>query len=401
MSSYNVVSDNVLNNNSSEQMGQIFTQSTQELATELATQELATELATQELATQELATQELATQNVINEPVINESNLAPLQIPEEDLLPPPPPRMRRENSVINWPDKSTYNMSNTTFDPPTQSFDPNPFDPTSFVPTSFDPPKKRQYFIQSFDQGLNPFDMEDTADHANKIHHSVVKSMDLTKELPKHDNTEPMDSTIILDETGSMESMGNEPKQSVRQYIEVQKESGFKVRCRIIRFAEYIKVMEKDIDDPTLNADDFKPDGMTALIDAVIYAILTATKPQHVNIITDGKDNSSVYKIGTLNTLIKRAEEAGWTFTFIGCTQDACEQGTQFQMSSQPINISDIEGAPPPPSLFDIMGQVSRQTSDKNQSYSSRQEDEDQDEEDEDQDEDQEIEPNSEPDLAD
>ena len=297
-------------------------------------------------------------------------------------------------------------MSNTTFDPPTQSF--QSFDPTqTFVPT-FEPPTKRQYFIQSFDLkpfDQNPFDMEDT-DHADKIHHSVVKSMDLTKELPKHDNTEPMDSTIILDETGSMESMGNEPKQSVRQYIEVQKESGFKVRCRIIRFAEYIKVMEKDIDDPTLNADDFKPDGMTALIDAVIYAILTATKPQHVNIITDGKDNSSVYKIGTLNTLIKRAEEAGWTFTFIGCTQDACEQGTQFQMSSQPINISDIEGAPPPPSLFDIMGQVSRQTSDKNQSYSSRQEDEDQDEEDEDeedqdQDQDQEIEPNSEPDLAD
>ena len=387
--------DNVVSYNSSEQMGQIFTQSTQLATQSTVTHPTVTEPEDIELSVNELLVnnpfinEPLVNEPLVNEPVINEP-LAPLQIPEED-MPPPPPRMRRENSVINWPNQSTYNMSNTTFDPPH-------FDSPNQSFQSFDPPTKRQYFIQSFDQGLNPFDMEDT-DHDDKIHHSVVKSMDLTKELPKHDNTEPMDSTIILDETGSMESMGNEPKQSVRQYIEVQKESGFKVRCRIIRFAEYIKVMEKDIDDPTLNADDFKPDGMTALIDAVIYAILTATKPQHVNIITDGKDNSSVYKIGTLNTLIKRAEEAGWTFTFIGCTQDACEQGTQFQMSSQPINISDIEGAPPPPSLFDIMGQVSRQTSDKNQSYSSRQEDEDQDEEDED--EDQEIEPNSEPDLAD
>jgi hypothetical protein len=302
--------------------------------------------------------------------------------------------MRRENSVINWPDQSTYK---TPFEP--TMFDPPPIHPIDSNP--FDPPKKRKYFIQSFDQDFKPFDVEDTEDHSNKIHHAIVKTMDLNKVLPRHDDTEPMDSTIILDETGSMESMGNEPKQSVRQYIKVQKESGFKVRCRIIRFAEYIKVMEKDIDDPTLNADDFKPDGMTALIDAVIYAILTATKPQHVNIITDGKDNSSVYKIGTLNTLISRAEEAGWTFTFIGCTQDACEQGTQFQMSSQPINISDIEGAPPPPSLFDIMGQLSRQTSQRNRSYISNQDYQEEDQDDDEQEQKEDHGPNSEPDLAD
>jgi hypothetical protein len=386
--------DNVVPN--SEQMGQIFSQSSEKIAEQIATESVTTESVANELLPIQINTNAMDTNAMDTNKMNTNEPLAPLQIPEED-MPPPPPRMRRENSVINWPDKSTYK---TPFEP--TMFDPPPIHPIDSNP--FDPPKKRKYFIQSFDQDFKPFDVEDTEDHSNKIHHAIVKTMDLTKVLPRHDDTEPMDSTIILDETGSMESMGNEPKQSVRQYIKVQKESGFKVRCRIIRFAEYIKVMEKDIDDPTLNADDFKPDGMTALIDAVIYAILTATKPQHVNIITDGKDNSSVYKIGTLNTLISRAEEAGWTFTFIGCTQDACEQGTQFQMSSQPINISDIEGAPAPPSLFDIMGQVSRQTSQRNRSYISNQDYQEEDQDDEEHDEDQEQEdhgPNSEPDLAD
>jgi hypothetical protein len=109
---------------------------------------------------------------------------------------------------------------------------------------------------------------------------------------------------------------------------------------------------------------------------------LTATEAQHVLITTDGDDNSSTYSIKTLNKLIERAEQAGWTFTFIGCTKEAYKQGTQFKMSSQPIDLTDptsgfsqstepyLDGTPPQnPSLFMAMGCVSDNTVRLNKQY--------------------------------
>ena len=178
-------------------------------------------------------------------------------------------------------------------------------------------------------------------------YHIVVRDLDLNKELPKRKPDTPMDTTLILDETGSMHSMKNEPVQSVNAYIKIQRESGFDVNIRIVRFAQVIKDMTRNVADPDLEIDDYEPDGMTALFDAVIYVILTSTSAQHVLITTDGDDNSSIYKIDTLNHLIKKAEHTGWTFTFIGCTKEAYKQGSQFRMSSQPIDVSDqIEGSP-------------------------------------------------------
>jgi hypothetical protein len=206
-----------------------------------------------------------------------------------------------------------------------------------------------------------------------KYDHTIVNQYDLYKELPIHNQSDVMDTTIILDETGSMRDMGTEPVESVNGYINVQKESGFAVKIRIIRFAQHILVMEKDVADPEINITDYEPDGMTALIDAVIFGILYADKPQHFIIVTDGKDNMSVKSIKEMNILIQRAETCGWTFTFIGCTKEAYNQGTQFSMSSQPISL-EREGAPPIP-LFSAMQQLSENTSKLNREYSTKRSD--------------------------
>ena len=207
----------------------------------------------------------------------------------------------------------------------------------------------------------------------DKYHHTIVQNYDLNKELPIHNQTDVMDTTIILDETGSMRDMGTEPVESVKGYIKGQQESGFAVKIRIIRFAENILVMEKDVADPEINIDDYSPDGMTALIDAVIFGILYADKPQHFIIVTDGKDNMSVKNIKEMNDLIERAELCGWKFTFIGCTKEAYNQGTQFRMSSQPISL-EREGAPPIP-LFSAMQQLSNDTARLNRDYSTKRSD--------------------------
>jgi len=224
--------------------------------------------------------------------------------------------------------------------------------------------RSNSYYMQQKPNNQNGYE---------KYDHTIVNQYDLYKELPIHNQSDVMDTTIILDETGSMRDMGTEPVESVNGYINVQKESGFAVKIRIIRFAQHLLVMEKDVADPEINISDYEPDGMTALIDAVIFGILYADKPQHFIIVTDGKDNMSVKNIKEMNDLIERAELCGWKFTFIGCTKEAYNQGTQFRMSSQPISL-EREGAPPIP-LFSAMQQLSNDTARLNRDYSTKRSD--------------------------
>lgn len=207
-----------------------------------------------------------------------------------------------------------------------------------------------------------------TYNNYHKYNHEIVMKYDIKKKLDVHNPNDVMDSTIIVDETGSMRDMGEEPIDSVNEYIKVQRDSGFPVKIRIIRFAQHISIKEGNVSDPGLNIDDYYPSGMTALFDAVIFGILYDVKPQHMIILTDGKDNTSVRTLRELNELIQRAESCGWKFTFIGCNKEAYDQGSQFTMSSQPINI-DCEGAPPKP-LLHAMRAASNNSATLNKEYS-------------------------------
>lgn len=218
---------------------------------------------------------------------------------------------------------------------------------------------------------------QEIANGYTKKYHTVVSTMNLSKELPTYVIGTALDSTIVLDETGSMRTMGDEPVQSAIAYIEGQEQSGLDgLSITVIRFNEsIIYTPPLPLTDPTLKTIQYTPNGMTALFDAIVFAILTAEKPQHVVIVTDGENNSSVTTLSELNTLIQRAESCGWIFTYIGCTLEAFEQGTQIRMSSQPIctdgcNI-DLEGdAPPPPTLRRAMTSASNQHSQLNRERS-------------------------------
>jgi hypothetical protein len=201
-----------------------------------------------------------------------------------------------------------------------------------------------------------------------KYFHTVVSKMDMSKELPTPVHGTPMDSTIILDETGSMTKMGLEAVQSVSGYLEGQQASGFDVNVTIIRFNEYFRFTPSlNVHDPRLEITDYNPLGATALFDAIVFGILNATSPQNVVIVTDGENNTSVIKLHELNTLIQRAEACGWTFTYVGCTLEAFEQGTKLTMTNAPIYTDgcgiENEGAPPPPSLFRALSSTSDRVS--------------------------------------
>jgi hypothetical protein len=194
-----------------------------------------------------------------------------------------------------------------------------------------------------------------------ELNHRIVSGFPLTQTLPMVNmldpDRKPLDSTIILDETGSMETMGREPMDAVNEYIKEQRDSGLPVTATLIKFNSTIKVVYEDkpiIEDA--NIKQYEPSGMTALNDTIRYAILTAKTPRAIVIVTDGQDNLSITAQSETNALIERATALGWVFTFIGCTFEAMQQASIMPPSMRQHSSNQAEGAP---SLLQMMRGVS------------------------------------------
>ena len=97
-----------------------------------------------------------------------------------------------------------------------------------------------------------------------------------------------------------------------------------------------------------LNTDTYRPDGTTALIDAIgmtAEQIEKDIKQQELDsnttvvvvILTDGHENASkLFKLEDIKKTISRLEETGkWTFSFIGATLDAVDVATAMSIKSQ------------------------------------------------------------------
>jgi hypothetical protein len=194
-----------------------------------------------------------------------------------------------------------------------------------------------------------------------ELNHRIVSGFPLTQTLPMVNmldpDRKPLDSTIILDETGSMETMGREPMEAVNEYIKEQRDSGLPVTATLIKFNSTIKVVyeDKPITEDA-NIKQYEPSGMTALNDTIRYAILTAKTPRAIVIVTDGQDNLSITAQSETNALIERATALGWVFTFIGCTFEAMQQASIMPPSMRQHSSNQSEGAP---SLLQTMRGVS------------------------------------------
>lgn len=148
----------------------------------------------------------------------------------------------------------------------------------------------------------------------------------------------PLDIIFLLDQSGSMDSMKNEPIQATNRFIKDQQETlpGDGSTFTLWKFSEKI---EKVIDDQDLRhvkpIYTYVPCGMTALYDAIGKAINTKmAKPKHDNVIcvilTDGEENSSrEYNLAKIRKMIKDAETYhAWQFIYLGANQDAYKEGS-------------------------------------------------------------------------
>lgn len=141
------------------------------------------------------------------------------------------------------------------------------------------------------------------------------------------------DLIVIIDESSSMGGMGNEPKDATNNFINEQKGSGGDSKLSLYTFSDKVRCVidEKPIKDVE-SFTDYKPNGMTALYDAIGTAItkkLATPRSSKVVclIITDGLENAS-QEFRDISPLIKKAEtEHDWKFIYIGANQDVFSVG--------------------------------------------------------------------------
>jgi hypothetical protein len=145
------------------------------------------------------------------------------------------------------------------------------------------------------------------------------------------------DILFILDESGSMSSMGIEPVQAVNKFINDQKVamgddgatfSLWKFNSTVVKVIDDVPL--KDVGEFS----DFQPKDMTSLYDAIGHAINTKKKKNSFDnvvciILTDGLENSSTeYSASNIRSMIKDMEDNhNWKFVYLGANQDAFAVG--------------------------------------------------------------------------
>jgi hypothetical protein len=148
---------------------------------------------------------------------------------------------------------------------------------------------------------------------------------------------------IILDRSGSMQSVREATISGFNQFIRSQREQPGEVTVKLVQFDDqYDVVFDKPLADvPELTQDLFVPRGMTALFDAQGRTIVTlgeelaalpeSERPSKVIVmtLTDGLENASKqFKLDRLADLIKHQTDVyKWDFIFLGANQDAIRTG--------------------------------------------------------------------------
>ena len=140
---------------------------------------------------------------------------------------------------------------------------------------------------------------------------------------------------FLMDESGSMNTMEDEPWQSVNSFVKKQKENN-KFNFTLVFFNNEVKFVYKNVKSDEivpLTSKSYDPFGTTALYDAIGNAIHFQKQKSLENVIfvilTDGLENSSKeYDKYTIRNLISKMESKyNWEFIYLGANQDAFKVG--------------------------------------------------------------------------
>ena len=156
------------------------------------------------------------------------------------------------------------------------------------------------------------------------------------------------DITILLDKSGSMESIKNATINGFNTFLSEQKETNGKVRLSLAQFNHGYQLLYEGIKikkAPQLNSESFEPEGLTALLDAIGKTIkLTCERIKNLDkkkqpsnvvivIITDGLENNSrKFTRKQIFQLIEKMQSKQWEFVFLGANQDAIQEAHNYNI---------------------------------------------------------------------
>lgn len=160
------------------------------------------------------------------------------------------------------------------------------------------------------------------------------------------------DITIILDRSGSMQSIRTDTIGGINSFYDDQRKQPGELLVTLVQFDDQnpYEVVHNCVSVatiPNLSVETFVPRGSTPLYDAVGRGIVSTgerlakmaehERPEHVIfvIVTDGQENASrEYTAQRIKELIKQQTETyKWSFVFLGANQDAV-------LSAQAIGIA-------------------------------------------------------------
>lgn len=165
----------------------------------------------------------------------------------------------------------------------------------------------------------------------------------------------------ILDASGSMSSRVSATISGFNEFIQSEKAENPDLVVSVITFSDHDKIKPiynrvRACDIETLTEKQYRPCGMTALLDAVGSAINTCQNFQQslnseerpkntiVMIMTDGDENDSrTWSLDSVKALISSKKDQGWQFIFLGTNIDAFSAGNQLGLRSSSISYENSD----------------------------------------------------------
>lgn len=157
--------------------------------------------------------------------------------------------------------------------------------------------------------------------------------------------------TVVLDRSGSMESVADDTIGSFNTFLEDQKKIDGRATLTLVQFDDQYEVVYNKVplnNVPKLDKEIFKPRGATALLDSMAKAINETgaflsslqdyARPGKVVfvVLTDGQENASrEYSKKQINDMVThQSTKYSWEFVYLGANQDAITTGTSYGFSA-------------------------------------------------------------------
>jgi uncharacterized protein YegL len=180
---------------------------------------------------------------------------------------------------------------------------------------------------------------------------------------------------IVLDRSGSMDSMAKEAIGGINAFLESQAKLPGEARLTLVLFDhEYLEVHAgrpiKEV--PFLDAQTYVPRGTTALLDAIGRTVKTIGErldktPEEnrpgkviIAILTDGLENASKeFKSKAIRNMIKHQQEKySWEFIYLAANQDAIAVGESFGIAADSAVTFDADTSEGSAKAYSAVGSV-------------------------------------------